>query len=64
MDPNDSKDLVNALWELRDACAEAVEAHERVGVVNPQLQGLFESSLRKLGSDIARVQRSNSSRTT
>jgi hypothetical protein len=28
MDSKDSKDLVNALWELRDACAEAVKAHE------------------------------------
>jgi hypothetical protein len=55
MDSKDSKDLVNALWELRDACAEAVKAHEKLDVVNPQLQGLFENSLRTLGSDISRV---------
>ena len=57
MDSKDSKDLVNALWELRDACAEAVKAHEKLDVVNPQLQGLFENSLRTLGSDISRVAR-------
>jgi hypothetical protein len=44
MDSKDSKDLVNALLELRDACAEAVKAHEKLDVVNPQLQGLFENS--------------------
>ena len=57
MDSKDSKDLVNALLELRDACAEAVKAHEKLDVVNPQLQGLFENSLRTLGSDISRVAR-------
>ena len=56
MDLEDSKDLINALWELRDACAEAVKAHEKLDVVNPQLQSLFENSLRTLGKDISRLE--------